>query len=461
MTTSLHQQVARNWDSWPSALKAAGLVVAVSGGADSVALLDALSGFARRDGVRLTVAHANHGLRGRDSDADAASVGELAARLGWPCVITRLDIRGEKERTQESLEMTARRLRHAFLARTARETGARAVALAHHGDDQVELFLLRLFRGAGGDGLGGMAERSASPADPGITLLRPLLTVTRAEILDYLRQQQLEFREDASNQDESIPRNHLRHTILPWLRREVGEHLDRVIRRTSEIVRADADCVDEWAVKWMSARRHERFAALPVAVQRAVIRRQLWDLNCPVDFELVERLRLTQSNQSVTAQTTLKRTPSGRLEPMAPAAPFNPDRTTVTLKPSGRTQFDGLHLRWHRSSRSHFKPSKPNAASREQFDATRVGDVIQLRHWQAGDRFQPLGMPQATKLQNLFTNRKVPAAERRQRVVATTADGTLFWVEGLPLGEAFKIQPSTQSRLNWTWQRPQVPQESA
>ena len=114
----------------------------------------------------------------------------------------------------------------------------------------------------------------------------------------------------------------------------------------------------------------------------------------------------------------------------------------MTVTNRGRTQFDGLQLRWHRTYRNPRLPSpKPNAAPREQFDAARIGDVIQLRHWQAGDRFQPLGMPQATKLQNLFTNRKVPAAERRPSTLAfVTCDDRLreaagkegFLIEDMP-----------------------------
>ncbi len=430
----------------------------VSGGADSVALLVGLTELARAHQVPLTVAHAHHGLRGAEADADAALVQELATRLGWACVVARVNVRGEMNRTAGSLEMTARRLRHAFLARTAREVGARSIALAHHGDDQTELFLLRLFRGSGGDGLGGMAEISPSPSDSSITLLRPLLSLRKVELRDFVAQGGWPFREDGSNQDLSIPRNHIRQTVLPWLREQVGAHLDQVIRRSAELVGADAECVESLAEKWTTMRRPRAFDRLPVAVQRAVIRRQLWDLGCPVDFDLVERLRRTQSRQSAAAGRVLRRQPEGGLESVPPTPGFTTTSAALELGSRGSRSFDDVELRWRRSTAKPATGRPPKSPpGTEQFDAAAVGPQIHLRHWLPGDRFQPLGMAKPTKLQDVFTNRKVPGPERRQRVVATTAAGEIFWVEGLPPGDPFKVQPHTAARLVWTWQRTTAP----
>lgn len=456
MASDLAQRVAACWDGWPRSRVARGLVVGVSGGVDSMVLLDLLSHVARQQGLRLTVAHAHHGLRGAAADGDAEMVRQVTTRWGWNWATTRLDVRGERERTAESMEMTARRLRHRFLARTAREVGARAVALAHHADDQVELFMLRLFRGAGGDGLGGMASQGTSPADPDICLLRPLLGVTKAELLDYAGAQGLEFREDASNQDPSIPRNHLRHTVLPWLREQVGAHLDRTVLRCAELVRADAECVEELARQWMTARRRRPFARLPVAIQRAVVRRQLWDLGVPVDFEQVERLRLSESRQSVSTGRLVHRNGTGRIQVIEPAGTFREESQELPVLDRGRTEFSGVTLKWRKIAGAGRRGSSARAVG-EQFDADAVGERVVLRHWRPGDRFQPLGMPRSAKLQDLFINRKVPAALRRSRLLGTTLSGEIFWVEGLPPGEGFKVVSTTRRRLVWSWQRPTEP----
>jgi len=452
MPSDLAQRLGASAKAWSRSLIAGGVVVGVSGGVDSMVLLDLLSHFAREQGLRLTVAHAHHGLRGAAADGDAEMVQKVTARWGWDWVTTRLDVRGERERTAESMEMTARRLRHRFLARTAREVGARAVALAHHADDQVELFMLRLFRGAGGDGLGGMASQGTSPADPDICLLRPLLGVTKAELFDYAGAQGLEFREDASNQDPSIPRNHLRHTVLPWLREQVGAHLDRTVLRCAELVRADAECVEALANQWMRARRRRPFVRLPVGVQRAVIRQQLWDLGVPVDFEQVERLRLSESKQSVSTGRLVQRNVTGRIQVSESAGIFRDESRELPVLDRGRTEFSGVTLTWRKVAGGGRRAGSARAGV-EQLDADAVGERVVLRHWRPGDRFQPLGMPRATKLQDLFINRKVPAALRRSRLLGTTLSGEIFWVEGLPPGERFKVSSTTRRRLVWSWQR--------
>ena len=186
------------------------VVLAVSGGADSVALLRALADAPPAGG--LVVAHLNHRLRGPDSDADAAFVAELAPHL--PRRVEAIDVRSAA--SGENLEGTARRVRYDFLGRVAREVGAGSVATAHTLDDQAETVLHRLIRGAGLRGLRGIAE--SRELVPGVRLLRPMLTVSRAEVIAYLRAVGQPWREDSSNRDPAFTRNRIRHELLPLLR---------------------------------------------------------------------------------------------------------------------------------------------------------------------------------------------------------------------------------------------------
>lgn len=225
------------------------VLVAVSGGADSVALLRLFHRVYARAAQaniaplgRLVVAHANHQLRGTESDQDERFVRELCEQLGVPLVSRRLEI----PRTADGLEQDARAARYAFLYQTACEVGARYVATAHHQDDQIETILHRILRGTGLDGLRGMAK--ARLLGDGVSLIRPLLGISRAEILEFLEQTgNGVFRTDSSNQDWSLTRNRIRGELLPYLRKHFGPQVDASLLRLGEIATETQAFLEELA----------------------------------------------------------------------------------------------------------------------------------------------------------------------------------------------------------------------
>ena len=227
------------------------VLVAVSGGVDSMVLLRVLHGLAREHKWRLTVAHFNHRLRGRSSDADERLVRRTAERLGLPVVVEAANVRELARAQGLSLEMAARKLRHDFLACTARRRHIPIVALAHHADDQLELFFLRLLRGSGGEGLAGMKWRNPSPSDAEVQLVRPLLDQPKAVLGEYAAEQGIRHREDASNALLDFQRNRIRHELLPWLRRKYQPALDRTIARVMDIVGAEAEFAGQAARDWL------------------------------------------------------------------------------------------------------------------------------------------------------------------------------------------------------------------
>jgi len=431
------------------------IVVAVSGGLDSTVLLHLLQQLAPRHGWKLTVAHLNHQLRGRHSDADARFVGKLAARLGLPLFAERAAVRSLAKAHRLSLEMAARRLRHEFLARAARRFRARAVAVAHHADDQVELFFLRLLRGAGGEGLQGMKWKASSPADGEIELVRPLLDVPREALEDHAQTYRLAFRKDASNDSLDILRNRIRHRLLPLLRREFQPALDRAVLRLMDIVGEEAAVVREATEIWLRSKHRSSFKSLPTGIQRTVIRQQLIKRDVAPDFELVERLiALPNRKGSIGAGVSVWRDVGGCIH-VAEGKPlqFRLDSLAIALRGrAGEGEFGDVHFTW-RVARKRGNALPRRAAGREFFDADAVGPVVRLRHWQPGDRFQPIGLPKPAKLQDLLTNARIPASRRRELAVAEAADGCLFWVEGLRIGEPFKLTTATNRRLQWRWQR--------
>jgi tRNA(Ile)-lysidine synthase len=476
------------------------ILVAVSGGADSMVLLHLLHGLAAKHRWQLTVAHFNHQLRGRSSTADERLVRRTAERLKLPVLVEGADVRQSAHTLKLSLEMAARKLRHHFLAATAAQLGIPSIALAHHADDQLELFFLRLLRGSGGEGLAGMKWRNPSPSDPEIELVRPLLDQPKAMLIEYAAEQGISYREDASNAVLDFQRNRIRHELLPLLRRKYQPALDRTIPRVMEIVGAETEFAAAAAREWIRGggspkskvqspkcgevrgpfsrlargqvgrRAGLAFEELPVAVQRRCVQFQLLSQGVVADFELVEQLRLAADRpvpvSRAQAQRDARRT-SGRPVPLcavrdrlglvhlqaAEAEEFKTDSAAVYLEDrAGEVEFDGARIWWRIHSRGAAGQPKARVEC-ECFDADKVGSPVWLRHWRPGDRFQPIGMTRPVKLQDFFTNQKVPRGRRRQLTLAATAKGEVFWVEGMRISERFKLSNQTIRRLQWRWER--------
>jgi tRNA(Ile)-lysidine synthase len=451
------------------------IVIAASGGLDSTVLLHILARLAKPAGWRLTVAHFNHRLRGRSSDADERLVRHTAAALGLPCFVEQGAVRAFSGEERISIEMAARHLRHQFLARVARNSRSPGVALAHHADDQVELFFLRLLRGSGGEGLAGMKWRNPSPVDQKVELVRPLLGHTRPQLLEFARTNKLRFRDDATNASPGILRNRIRHQLIPWLKKHYDPRLERAVLRTMNVVAAEAEAVTLFAQQWLQQNpqapkphrsrsthhpphslRHAppAFAALPLAVERQCIRLQLLGLGVAADFDLVEHLLARPGTLVSVGDAFAICSATGVVEVKAQPNPkFRPASAQIELgREAGRAIFDKVQFRW----RFHSRNSPNRLFGRpgcEWFDAHRVGSPIVLRHWRPGDRFQPSGMARSVKLQDLFTNEKFPPAQRRDLIIATTAHGEPFWVEGLRISEQFKLTNRTTSALQLAWKR--------
>ena len=426
------------------------MLVAVSGGVDSMVLLQLLAGLASRFDWKLTVAHFNHQLRGRSSDADERLVHKTATALGLQFVKGGGAVRAAAKSRRESIEMAARALRHEFLARTARRLKCRVIATGHHADDQVELFFLRLLRGSGGEGLAGMKWRGPSPAHARVEIIRPLLDVDRAALEHFARENKIKFRHDASNAARDIPRNRIRHELLPQLRRHFQPALNQTVLRAMDVLGGEADCAMTAARRWL-VRSRPAFNRLAVAVQRHAIQLQLHDQKLRASFDLIECLRLFAGKPiMVQPRLCVIRNAAGRLSTFTPpASNFDDRRLVVQFRGStGKFAFDGAQFQWRlvKGGRAH-----PQAAGLELFDANAVGNRIVLRHWQRGDRFQPIGMASSVKLQDWFTNRKVPRSRRHELIVATTARGKIFWIEGQRIGDGFKLTTTTKQRLIWSW----------
>jgi tRNA(Ile)-lysidine synthase len=209
------------------------VVVGLSGGPDSVALLDVMAVLARHHGFTIVAAHLDHALRA-DSAGDAAFCRDLCARLGVPFRTARVDVRARQAADGIGLEEAARRERHAFLRRVKEDEGASWIALAHTQDDQAETVLLRLLRGAGGLGLSAMRPRAGD-------LLRPMLARSRRDVLEHLAARSLAWREDPSNADVTIARNRVRHELIPYLERHFNPAVREALARSAAVLACESD----------------------------------------------------------------------------------------------------------------------------------------------------------------------------------------------------------------------------
>jgi tRNA(Ile)-lysidine synthase len=235
--------------------------------------------------------------------------------------------------------------------------------------------------------------------------------------------------------------------------------LEAVVMRTMATMRDTASFVAERAQAWRRARRKKPFVGLPIALQRYILSIQLRELKVPVDFDLVERLRLA-SGERVSAGTGrfLSRDPFGTIV-QTTGEEFGTEESELRLGDGrGASKFGGIALRWRVVSLRRVRHGGGvGEAQTEVFDADKVGSVIVLRHWRRGDRFQPSGFARPAKLQNLFVNRRIPRDGRHRLVIATTATGTIFWVEGLRISEGFKLDKASKRGLKWAWHRMETP----
>lgn len=373
--------------------------VGVSGGADSVALLHVLN----RLDIPLTVAHLNHSIRGAEADADEAFVKELCSTLGVKCVTAKIDVPALAAEKGISIEMAAREARHEFF-QTLEPVSARVV-LAHHADDQLETFFLRAARGTGPAGLGGMKRFQTLDK---MQLLRPMLGIRRTEIFQWLEKEGLAWREDASNADESIPRNRVRHQILPMLGK-INERAAENILRTMAILR------DEESDPEMAARRR---AARDWLIEHGVA----------PSFDAVEQFIEFSAR---TDGTTFLDLEGVRLVNEYGTLRVGTDRFPTFGKIRMEEGVGILRGKWEASVSL----------------ATIAGREVMVRTAKPGDRMNPYGMAGSRKLQDIFTDLKIPKAQRAAWPVVECG-GAIIWLSGYRIARGWELASRDEPALH-------------
>ncbi len=459
--------------------------VAVSGGADSVALLRAFAELAPSLGAVLFVLHLNHSLRGADSDADARFVRDLAAELGLHCEIETQDVASLAALLHLSLEAAGRRARYAFFQRAAASLHLDAVATAHTRDDQAETVLLRLLRGTGTSGLAGIHRtfnlselvpeplapepvgpeampEDALPEDDPLPepprLIRPLLSTSRRQVERYLHSLHQPFRQDASNLDPRFLRNRVRGELLPTLERDYNPALRAALCETAEIASAENAFLEELTSAFFSALPATAapggisipaLQSQPLALQRRILRRLCQPHALALDFAHLEALRefalasragRLNLPRGFAAEVVRQKLcpPSLILHPPTPGTlsggPISAGFSAELPVPGHVYLGDlcGIPAMYIRASLLAGDSAEQAYNRVTLLSAARVGDCLLIRNLEPGDRVHALHTSGERKVNRLLQELAIPAARRRSWPVVLAA-GRIVWVPGLPV----------------------------
>ena len=434
------------------------VLVAVSGGPDSVALLHALWSLRDELGITLYAAHLNHSFRGKESDQDAEYVAQLAGNLGVPCTVEKIDVPEIQRTLRLSPEEAARLVRYEFLERVADEIVANRIAVGHTADDQVETVLLNILRGAGIDGLSGMPPVRGR-------IIRPLIETRRSVVEEYVERHNLRPRIDATNLLATYARNRIRLELLPLLRREFNPEVDAAILRLSELATEDSAYLNmeaEETLARLKTGQNEQSLSLDVpgllecrpAIRRRAIRSAVSELRgglADIGFVHVEDLiRLLDGGKDFRYEL-----PGGiYVERAREMLTFSSSKIAelpiiycYELCVPGKTEVPEIGVIIEVDlSRTPIEPIRPPDSLEVVLDRDSIVGKLKVRNWEPGDRIRPLGLGGSKKIQDIFVDKKIPRAARH-RVPIIADDEKVVWIAGLALSESVKVTGRTREFL--------------
>ncbi|WP_373501567.1 tRNA lysidine(34) synthetase TilS [Desulfococcus sp.] len=447
------------------------VLAGVSGGPDSVALVHVLIRLADRFSLSMGIAHLNHCLRGEESDRDAQFVADLSRALGLPFYAGRKDIDRFRRESKLSPEEAARRARYEFFEETAVRHRFDKIALGHHADDNAELVLMNLLRGAGPVGISGIP-----PARDG-RYVRPLLDLTRRRITEFLKENGIPFVTDSSNTDMRYTRNRIRHRLIPLLQNEYNPDIVRTLNRLAGILRAEeawldpvvrdlfdrcvvADGPDHVVLSVPELRR------MTDAPRRRVMRQAIMQVKGSlrrIGLHHIDRLALGLPDEASGSAETIHlpcricAIRTGReIRIVRKERPLR-QACAVLAEPAFHYQVPGpMELRVAEIGRrlrfsaveaekaGDWANARPDTAF---LDMAKLRFPLVVRNVRNGDRFAPLGLRGTQKMKTFFINSKVPVEARRRCPVLVSGDDDIIWVAGHRIAESVKVTASSEILL--------------
>jgi len=428
------------------------IIVAVSGGVDSVVLLDLFSKLKSKYGLQLRVAHFNHQLRGKESDGDEMFVRKLAETHGYQFFVDRAETATYARDRKISIQEAARELRYRFLTSLVNGGGTQKIAVAHNADDNAETLLLNLCRGTGIGGLTGIPLYR-----PDLHLIRPLLFATRSEIQAYAKLNRLKYRTDSSNRKLHYKRNFIRNKILPLLQESVNPGIIKTLNRTSDILSRIEDFLLQEAkrhLQRMSLRKTNSLHSLDVTKLKN-LHRSLQETIVKLVARSFSKVPL--ESREVTRILGLLGSDTGKGVELSTGFKVCRDRQQLIfvrkrkrfeleeeVQPGSSYDFGSFRF----SSRAIPRKEVHSTRNRhiEYIDAESLDGRLVLRNWKKGDWFVPFGMKQRKKLSDFFIDAKVPRY-RKEEIPVLESRGNIVWVCGVRLDNRYRIKRSTRNVL--------------
>lgn len=455
------------------------ILIGVSGGPDSMALLHGLVKMAGSLGVTLGVAHLNHCLRKTDANRDEMHVRQTAEQLNLRVFIEKKEILSRKTAGM-SLEETARNIRYDFFDTICRQHGFTKIAVAHQADDNAEQVLLNILRGSGTAGMAGIPPVRGN-------IIRPLIQISRAEILEFLAAGNIGYVTDASNSDTRFLRNKIRHQLLPLLAHHYNPQISSTLNRMSGLARADEEWMNTLVASLyekacLRKNPHEvllsttELQALHPAARRRVIRKGIFSvkhnltriLNAHIaavlcllqnnrenrQLDLPDQIRIIRKNQVLIIRKELKNLRHFRGGTSAAAANCDPFEYRITRPEitAGNPVFiaeTNQKACFDITPRHRIPDVTAAGAGTAFFDWDMLEFPLIIRNIRAGDRFTPLGMTGSQKLKKFFINQKIPR-DQRHRIPLLVSRGRIVWVGGIRTSDEAKIMPQTRTVLSVT-----------
>ncbi len=440
------------------------VVVGVSGGADSIALLQVLHELSHPQNYQLVVAHINHMARGKDAFDDACFVKDVADKLGLPFFLKEIDVQKEKVKLKTSFQDAARIIRYKFFNETLAAVEGNRIALGHTADDQVETILINIVRGSGLKGLAGIPQVRDN-------IIRPLLQIYRKEIEDYLEEKKIAYRNDSSNYENKYLRNRIRHELIPHLE-SFNPGIKKSLKGMSLIAEEDDFLLSQMTLDIFNQNFQNQgekdiswsindFQIHPLALKKRLVRetfhritggtqgitalhvQQILNL---FDFPKAGKVLNVPRNVEVSCTYSSVEFKINNEKSAENSKKFETDLTAILIPgtteiPEGQIQVQTQIL----DEKQGF--SSINQHLQAFLDLDKTGISINARFFQPGDRFCPLGMSGSKKLKSFFIDRKVPRHMRHRIPILTNDQGDIIWVYGERISHIYRVTDKTKRVL--------------
>ncbi len=438
------------------------VLVGVSGGADSIALLHVLHWFSRIRNYSLVVVHINHMARGKDSDADADFVESVAEKLKLPFYLKKIDVGVERLQLKTSFQDAARIIRYQFFEETLEATGGNKIALGHSADDQVETILMNIVRGTGLKGLAGIPQVRGY-------IIRPFLEIHRKDLEVYLEEKHISFRDDSSNWDKKYLRNRIRHELIPQLE-TYNPGVKKCLQEMSGIAREEDSLLSQMVRDIFKQKSHflegdeknivwsiDDFQSYPIALRQRLVReifcRITGDMQAITAYHVQQIINLFNSPKSgkalnIPREVTVTCSYDSVLFSKGIGGICENEPLVTSITVPGTTELLEGKIRIQTQILADKKNFSSFDSERQAFlDLGETGLIIKARFFRAGDRFCPLGMKGNKKLKSFFIDQKVPRNLRTQIPILTNANDDIIWVYGQRISHLYRVTDKTEKVL--------------